>query len=258
MPPPSRRRSTTRSGRADEGGAADGNDHILPSAGSGPQGGTAGGGRGAGGRRRPGPDKPACILRGRGRRARTPLRRAAHFGQAGRRAVAHSCPSPRRSWGSSWAAASCAMLAVTDVGLCRRPGGKAGRAGRGALRPCRPDRWRSRPAGRWSAREEQRQHEKNLRQGKRKKPAAPQPPAPAGAGQTRGEADIQARRAPSRPAERPPAAGRRAPVNGSPALPVRRARKPAAVRQTKAAANGDLRCPPSGGRSLRMEVALFE
>ena len=78
----------------------------------------------------PGPRAPA------GRRTPPPTRcrRAAHFGEAGG-ALWLQMPFTKAELGEQLGRSSCAMLAVTDFGLRRRPGGEAGRSGRGAVRP---------------------------------------------------------------------------------------------------------------------------
>ena len=74
-------------------------------------------------------------------------------------------PFTKAGWASPSAGGSCAMLALTDL-LCRLPHPEAGGPRPGALRPRRPAAPREgRPCP--SAAAEQRQHEKNLREGQR-------------------------------------------------------------------------------------------
>ncbi len=100
------------------------------------------------------------------------VRRAAHFGEAGATCLAPKLPFTKAELGEQLGRSSCAMLAVTDFGLRRRPGGEAGRRdpehyGPAAQqlegRPTAPSARRKAPA------------QKNLREGKRKPWAPPAP-----------------------------------------------------------------------------------
>lgn len=83
--------------------------------------------------RPPGPTRPACSLLAADAAPNT-VRRAAHFGEAGG-ALWLQMPFTKAELGEQLGRSSCAMLAVTDFGVRRRPGGEAGRSGRGAVRP---------------------------------------------------------------------------------------------------------------------------
>ena len=104
-------------------------------------------------------------------------RRAAHFAEAGACPVVQ-CPYSKEELGGAVGRTSCAMLAFTDAGLAASFMGKL--SPRDAHRYAEPAEAVSAKAARMLQRQrEQRRHEKNLREGKQRKPwAAPPPSAP--------------------------------------------------------------------------------
>ena len=132
-------------------------------------------------------------------------RRAAHFGEAGN-VLWLETPYTKEELGSLFGRGSCAMLALTDAGLAASIVDK--------LAARDPDRYgpaaeqlRTKADRMLQRQREKRQHEKNLREGKRKPWA---PPAP--------KAEETAPSQPKRTSKpKPPKSG--APANGAPAAP---------------------------------------
>ena len=101
-------------------------------------------------------------------------RRAAHFGQAGN-VLFLELPHTKNELGFLFGRGSCAMLALTDAGLAASLAEKL--ALRDPLRYGPAAEQLQQKADRMLQRQrEKRQHEKNLREGKRKPWAAPPPP----------------------------------------------------------------------------------
>lgn len=101
-------------------------------------------------------------------------RRAAHFGQAGE-VLWLETPFSKRELGFILGRSSCAMLALTDAGFAAAAAEKLAARDPERYGPA-AQQLRTKADRALQRQKEQRQHEKNLRQGKRK-PWAP-PPAP--------------------------------------------------------------------------------
>ena len=100
-------------------------------------------------------------------------RRAAHFGQAGE-VLWLELPFPKSELGFVLGRSSCAMLALTDAGFAAAAAEKLAARDPEQYGPA-AQQLRTRADRALQRQREQRQHEKNLRQGKRK-PWAPPPP----------------------------------------------------------------------------------
>ena len=149
-------------------------------------------------------------------------RRAAHFGEAGN-VLFLTLPHTKSTLGLQLGRGACAMLAVTDFGLAAAVAEKLAQqqpeqyaAAAGLLRQ-KADRAQQRQ-------KEKRQHEKNLREGKKhpwapppREAAAPPKPQPGGKGNPPASRGSSGRPAPAgtsgprRGDSRPPAPGKRAP-----------------------------------------------
>ena len=125
-------------------------------------------------------------------------RRAAHFGQAGN-VLWLELPFSKAELGLALGRGSCAMLALTDVGLSSSLVQKL------AVRD--PERYgpaaqqlKEKAARTLQRQKEKRQHEKNLREGKQRKPWAVPPPAQAKPKRSRSDRESPGleRNAPSR------------------------------------------------------------
>ena len=100
-------------------------------------------------------------------------RRAAHFGQAGE-VLWLETPFPKRELGFILGRSSCAMLALTDAGFAAAAAEKL--AARDDRYGPAAQRLRTQADRALQRQKERRQHEKNIRQGKRTPWAPPPPP----------------------------------------------------------------------------------
>ena len=108
--------------------------------------------------------------------APNPRRRAAHFGQTGN-VLWLETPFSKGELGFVLGRASCAMLALTDAGFAAAAAEKLAARNPDQYGPAAQQQ-RAHADRALQRQREQRQHEKNLRQGKRK-PWAPPPPSQA-------------------------------------------------------------------------------
>ena len=166
------------------------------------------------------------------------VRRAQSFARTGS-TLCVTLPADKDALGRSLGRSSVAMCAVTDIGFAESLVKKLAALDGGAYQEA-ADTLAVKARRARERKEERLQHEKNLRQGKKRvhaeKPAAPEPPAP---------------QAPARPA-----ANRWLDVSARRAAGEEGQRKPEEVRQINSSKR-NLRGMPRGRPITKMEVALF-